>query len=158
MDFICLEAGCYPSVLHPSSPRMLLEPLEMEVTLSWDIHISSCHPLWLRERNAWAQKVCLSQGKWANPALLSPPTSPVPSHLQCFLPLASPPFWLSYPAAFHQPRPRSSLIPPQMPCKPSCPPWTAPFPGLPQPNFLFFSECHSSLLSLNSSLTCQVCF
>ena len=78
MDFICLEAGCYPSILHPSSPKMLLEPLEMEATFSRDIHISSCHPLWSRERKCLGTK-CLSQGKWVNPALLSPLTSPVPS-------------------------------------------------------------------------------
>lgn len=78
MDFICLEAGCYPSILHPSSPKMLLEPLEMEATFSGDIHISSCHPLWSRGRKCLGTK-CLSQGKWVNPALLSPLTSPVPS-------------------------------------------------------------------------------
>ena len=89
MDFICLEAGCYPSILHPSSPRMLPQPLEMEVTLSWYIHISSCRPLWLRERKCLGTKSLSVSGE------VSQPSSPVPSHLpssfhvQCFLPSTS---------------------------------------------------------------------
>ena len=129
MDFICLEAGCYPSILHPSSPRMLPQPLEMEVTLSWYIHISSCRPLWLRERKCLGTKSLSVSGE------VSQPSSPVPSHLpssfhvQCFLPLASPPFWLSYPAAFQQSGPRSSLTPPRTPCRPSVPLGVLPFLG-----------------------------
>lgn len=155
MDFICLEAGCYPSILHPSSPKMLLEPLEMEATFSGDIHISSRHPLWLRERKCLGTK-CLSQGKWVNPALLSPLTSPVPSTYSASC------LWHHFPSDSPIQQHFSSQDPNQVP------PLLDALQTIPSPldcslswattaKLPLLNECHSSLLSLNSSLTCQVC-
>lgn len=132
------------------SPRMLFEPLEVEASFSWVIHIA-CVVLCDYERaSPWTQKGSLCWGKW-------------PSQCACFLPsalpslpLAPPAWWLllssSHPAVKTQHKPTLLIL-----SRLSHLPWTFPFPGLWQPVFLFFTGCHSSLLFFSCSLTCQVC-
>lgn len=93
------------------------------------------YPHLLMSSSGLRERKCLGTKSLSVSGEVSQPSSPVPSHLpssfhvQCFLPLASPPFWLSYPAAFQRSRPRSSLTPPRTPCRPSVPLGVLPFLG-----------------------------
>lgn len=131
MDFICLEAG----LLSPPFAPILTQDAPWTSGDGGDFLRRYPHLLpsssVIKKESAWAQMSV--SGKWVF-------SSPVPSHLpcslhvQCFLPLASLPFWLSYQQHFSSQDPNQ--VPPLLDALQTIPsPWTAPFPGLPQPNF-----------------------
>ena len=101
MDFTCLRNCVLCLHFSPVITRGALWASGGGGTLSWATHTSLCSSLWLRERSPWAQKRSLSRGKWANPALLLPPTS-TSSCLWYHLPVDP---------LIQQPRPGSSLTP-----------------------------------------------
>lgn len=111
MDFICLEAGCYPLHFAP----ILTQDAPWTSGDGGDFLRRYPH---LLTSSSVIKRKKVPGHKMSVSGEVSQPSSPVPSHLpcslhvQCFLPLASLPFWLSYPAAFQQSRSKSSPTPP----------------------------------------------
>lgn len=136
MDFICLEAGCYPHL--PILTQMLLEPLEMEATFSGEISTSP-HVITVIKKKVPGHKMSVS-------GEVSQPSSPVPSHLPCFPPrtvllafgITSLLTLLSSSISLVKTQIKST--PPGCLADHPVPPWTAPFPVPPTAKLPLLNE------------------